>query len=137
MRITKNAANKRPRPPRPYVKNPLCVPVLQNRLACGASLVRTADRRIVRCSLENHRILGSLCGNLPHHLDERIDGLLGLRLRRLDHYGLMEEQREVDGRCVEAEVEKPLGNIESSGSRNVIVRSVIDESVKHEFVLAD
>ena len=43
--------------------------------------------------------------------DERIKRLAGLRLRRLDHQRLVDEQREVDGRRVHPEVEQALGDV--------------------------
>ena len=49
----------------------------------------------------------------------------------------MEQQREINCRCVEAEVKQTLGYIECCGTLLALTCAVVDESVKHELMLAD
>ena len=51
----------------------------------------------------------------------------------------MEQKREVDGRCMEAEVEKSLGYIQCSCAMSVFClgSSVIDKTVEYKLVFAD
>ena len=48
----------------------------------------------------------------------------------------MEQQREIDGWCVEPEVKQTLGYIQSCGTLLALTCAVVDESVKHELMLA-
>ena len=90
----------------------------------------------MRGALKEGGILSSLFGNLVHDIDEGIDGFLALGLRGLNHEGLVEQEREVDGRCVEAVVQEALGYIQGGGTVDVVVGAVIDEAVKDELMLA-
>src|SRR3954470_1171121 len=77
------------------------------RLTNGRSLrrrrlVQTSNRRRVRGVARDVRILLGLAGALGALLGERGERLAGLGLRRLDQQRLVDEQREVDGRRVEA-----------------------------------
>ena len=70
----------------------------------------------MRRSLKRVRICNSLSSNMLHYLDETVKRLLRLCLGRLDHDGLMEEQREIDRRSMEAIIQKPLSHIEGSNT---------------------
>ena len=93
----------------------------------------------MRSTLQDSRILSSFSSDLPHDVDECVYSLLRLCLSRLDHDSLMEQEREVDGRCMEAEVEKSLGYIQCSCAMSVFClgSSVIDKAVEYELVFAD
>ena len=62
-----------------------------------------AHGRVMGSFLDLIRRLGSLAGNLAHHFDEAIERLAALGFGRFDHQRLVEEQREVDCRGVEAD----------------------------------
>src|SRR6516164_6481231 len=66
----------------------------------------------MRCGFDNFRICASLFGNLPHNADEVIQRFASLRLRWLNHEGLVHDQGEVDGWRHHAEVEDTLGDVE-------------------------
>ena len=82
-------------------------------------------------------VLGCLGGNLTHHFDERVYGLLALRFRGLYHEGLVEQEREIDGGSMEAIVQQTFGHIQGGGAGDVVVCAVVHQAVKHEFVLAN
>ena len=103
----------------------------------SGGVVGTADGRVVGRGMEDVGILGGLGGDAVHDVDEGVQRLLALRLRRLDHQGLMEEQREVDGGSVETEVEQTLGDVERRGRLDTLAGTVVDEAVEDELVLAD
>src|SRR3954466_3866241 len=65
-------------------------------------LVQTSNRRRVRGVARDVRILLGLAQDLGHRLGERVERLAGLGLRRLDQQRLVDEQREVPRRRVEA-----------------------------------
>ena len=64
---------------------------------------------------------------------ERVERLLRLRLGRLDQQRLVDEQREVDGRRVEAVVEQALGEVERLEPEVLLHR----RAREHELVHAD
>ena len=53
-----------------------------------------------------------LTGGLEVGVRERVQRLSRFRLGGLDHHGLLDDQREVNGRRMESEVDHPLGHIE-------------------------
>ena len=79
------------------------------------------------------RILGGLAGDRPHGLDEVVQRLLRLRLRRLDHECLGHDQREIDRRRMEPVVHEPLRDIESADA----VLTLQAARRKHELVHAE
>ena len=87
------------------------------------------DGRVQR-GIEHHlRRLGGLAGNLSHHLDEAVERLTCLRLRRLYHQRLVEEKREVDCGSVEAEVKQALGHVERGDAGRLVGQAVEDKLV--------
>src|SRR5215218_9678629 len=79
---------------------------------CRAGLVEAADGRGVRRASRDLRIRGRLLEDGPYRVHEPVEALLRLRLRRLDHEGLLDEQREVHGRRMHAVVEQALRQVE-------------------------
>ena len=73
----------------------------------------------MRCALQDGRRLSGLRSDFPHYIDERVDCFLGLRLGRLYHDGLMEQEREINRRSMEAEIEQSLGNVQCSCARHL------------------
>ena len=92
--------------------------------------VGTADGSAVRSLLQDPGILGGLGRDLVHHVDERVDGLLGFGFRGLDHQRLVEQEREIDGRRMEAEVQQALRHVERGGAVDVVVGPVVDECTR-------
>ena len=113
------------------------IPVLQHRISGRGGFVGAGDRGVVGRVVEDHGIRGGLLGDLAHDGDERVDGLLRLGLRGLDHEGLVEEEREVDCRGVVAVVQQALGHVEGRRAGHVVVGAVVDEAVEDELMLAD
>ena len=83
-----------------------------DRVAGGGGLVEPPDRRRVRRVPGDLGILAGLAQDLRDDLGEPVERLLRLGLGRLDQQRLVDDQREVDGRRVDAEVEQPLGEVE-------------------------
>src|SRR3954452_1134067 len=96
-------------------------------------LVEPADRRRVRRVAGDLRVLGALAQDVGDRVGERVERLLRLRLGRLDEQRLVDEQREVDRRRVEAVVEQALGEIERLEPEVLLHR----RAGEHELVHAD
>src|SRR5512146_2646381 len=62
-------------------------------LARGERLVEAAHDRLVRRFEDDRRVLARLASDLLHYGDEGVERLLGLRLGRLDHHRLVNNQR--------------------------------------------
>src|SRR5580704_19763149 len=77
-----------------------------------ANLVEPPHGRGVRRGARNLGVLSRLAQDLREGLGEGIERLPRLGLGRLDHQGLLDEQREVDRRRVKAKVEQTLGEVE-------------------------
>ena len=80
--------------------------------------------------MEKIRIILGLFCNLTHHSYECVQCLQRLGLRRLDHYGLMEKKREINGRRMEPVIQKTLGHIK--GAHTIRLK----QSVEYELMLA-
>src|SRR5262245_61029883 len=80
----------------------------QYRLFRRLHLVGPADLQRVRSLLQECRVL---LDDLQQHIRERVERLLALRLGRLHHQGLGNDQREVHGWRVEAEVQESLRDV--------------------------
>src|SRR5580692_2357562 len=78
----------------------------------GADLVEAAHGRGVGSGAGDLGIGGGLAEDLGDGVGEGVEGLLGLGLGGLDHESLLDEQGEVDGGGMEAEVEQALGEVE-------------------------
>src|SRR3954468_22807003 len=77
-----------------------------------ARLVEAAHRRRVGGVARDLRVLGRLAEDLGERVDEAVERLAGLGLGRLDEQRLVDDQREVDGRRVDAVVEQALGQVD-------------------------
>ena len=64
-------------------------------------------------------------------LGERVERLARLGLGRLDHQRLVDEQREVDGRGMEAVVEQPLGEVERLQLQLALHRAAREHELVH------
>ncbi len=95
-------------------------------------IVDTADGRIVRSRLNLIGVSLSLLGYLAHHSDKAIECFLTLVLRRLNHQRLVEEQREVYGRCMIAIIEQAFRHVHSGNTSRLIL-----QAVEHKLVTAD
>ena len=74
--------------------------------------------------------IGSLCrfvSHTTHHVDKFVEGLEAFALGGLDHHRLVEQQREINGRRMETEVQKALGHIQGGHARALVGQSVEDE----------
>ena len=69
--------------------------------------------------------------DLLDRLGEGVEALLGLGLGRLDHQRLLDQQREVDGRRVEAEVEQALGEVEGGEAELPLHRLAGEDELVH------
>ena len=87
--------------------------------------------------MQNVRIRGSFARYFVHNIDERVKRFFTFRFSGLDHKGLVEKQREVDGRSVETVVQQALRHIEGGRSWLAGRAAVVDQPVEHEFVFAD
>ena len=85
--------------------------------AARLDLVEAADRGRVGRLLGDLGVVLGLGEDLLDRVGEGVEALLGLGLGRLDHQRLVDQQREVDGRRVEAEVEQALGEVEGGEAR--------------------
>ena len=86
--------------------------VLDDGILRGPHLVEPLHRPMMRRLLQQLGILRRLAGDREHRVAEGVERLLRLRLRRLDHQRLGDDEREVDRRRVEAVVHQPLGDVE-------------------------
>jgi 23S rRNA (adenine2503-C2)-methyltransferase len=107
--------------------------VLDDRSLRRAHLVEPSHGPVVRCLLQELRLLRRLSGNREHRVTEGVEGLLRLGLRRLDHERLGDDEREVDRRRVEAVVHQPLCDIE----RGAAVLALHRPRREHELVHAE
>ena len=87
---------------------------------------------MMRRRLHQVRIGLGLLGNLSHHGNETIKCLLRLILRRLNHQTLVEEQGEVDRRCMITIVEQTLGHVHRRDTRTLVL-----QTVEHELMATD
>ena len=71
-----------------------------------------------------------LARDRDHRVGECVERLFGLRLRRLDHQGLGDHEREVDRRRMEAVVHQPLRDVE----RRDAVLALQRAGAQHELV---
>ena len=78
----------------------------------GGHLVEPSHGGRVRRVLRDLGVLLGLREDLVDRLRERIERLGRLGLGRLDHQRLVDQQREVHRRRMEAEVEQALGDVE-------------------------
>ena len=76
-------------------------------------------------------VLGGLGEDRGDRLGEGVERLLGLGLGRLDHQRLVDQQREVDGRRVEAEVQQPLGEVERLDLQRPLHRAAGEDELVH------
>ena len=83
-----------------------------DRPAGRLDLVEAADGGRVGGVLGELGVGLGLGEDLLDRFGEGVEALLGLGLGRLDHQRLVDQEREVDGRRVEAEVEQALGEVE-------------------------
>ena len=83
-----------------------------HRPAAGRRLVEATNRGRVRRVAGDLRVALGLGEDLLDRVRQRVEALLGLRLSGLEHQRLVDQQREVDGRRVKAEVEQPLGDVQ-------------------------
>src|SRR4051794_8330702 len=97
----------------------------------GARLVEPAHRRRVRRVARDLRVLGALAQDVRDGVGEGVERLLRLRLGRLDEQRLVDEQREVDGRRMEAVVEQPLGEIERPEAEVLLHRRAREHELVH------
>lgn len=66
----------------------------------------------MRRGLHDLRVRAGFLGDLAHHGDEVVEGFAGLGFGWLDHHGFVDDEGEVDGGRVHAEVEQALGDVE-------------------------
>ena len=85
---------------------------------CGADLIASGSSRASRRDRE-------------HRLDERVERLLRLGLGRLDHQRLWDDEREVDGRRVEAVVHQPLRDVERADPVLALERARAEHELVH------
>ena len=73
-----------------------------------------------------------LLGNLAHHGNETVDGVLALVFGGLDHERLVEEQREIDCRGMISIIEKTLCHIHGGDTGGFVA-----QTIEYELVLAE
>ena len=73
-----------------------------------------------------------LLGNLAHHGDKTVDGVLALVFGGLDHERLVEEQREIDCRGMISIIEKTLCHIHGGDTGGFVA-----QTIEYELVLAE
>ena len=78
----------------------------------------------MRSRFHHVRVVLSLFCYLAHHSNEAIKRFLRLVFRRLNHKTLMEEQREVNRRCMIAVVQQTFGDIHRGNARTLIFQTV-------------
>src|SRR6266545_1144487 len=104
----------------------------QDRLARRRYFVEPAHHlRVRRVEHGLGRLLAFL-GDLTHYGAEIIERRLRFALRRLDHDGFLDDQREVDGRWMNREIDQSLGNIQRAHPG----RLFLAPTRKHELVHA-
>src|SRR6185369_9807055 len=84
----------------------------QDGPASGPRLAESAEPRVVGRLADSRRVLRRFLRDRQHRVDERIERILALGLRRLDHQRTLHDQRKIDRRRVEAVVEEPLRDVE-------------------------
>ena len=83
----------------------------------GLRAAATSSTRVtcvVRCRPNDLGISSALFRDADHRVGERVERLAALGLGGLDHERLVDDQREVDRRRVEAVVHQPLGDVQRS-----------------------
>src|SRR6202022_5045510 len=86
-------------------------PPTQVELARGTDFVEPPHRGVMRRGLDDLGVRRNLRDDLLDGGDELIERGLGLGFRGLDHQRLRNDQRKVDRRRVEAEIDQPLGDV--------------------------
>ena len=104
---------------REYVKTDL--PALfhilgEYHLARGRGFVQAAHRQPDRRVRQTLRIGLALGDDLMQGVHIRVQGFLALGFRGLGHQAFLDDQREVDGRRMEAPVQQGLGNVQGAGA---------------------
>ncbi len=102
-----------------------------HRMLCRGDLVEAPHRRRVGGGARDLGVLGSLAQDRRDRLGEGVERLPGLGLGRLDHQRLLDEQREVDRRRVEAEVEQALGEVERLDAQLPLHRAAGEHELVH------
>ena len=82
-----------------------------SRIPRGAYFIESSDRCGVGRVLRQSRICFCLFKDFFDRIGESIEVFLCLGFNRLHHQGLIDQQREIDGRRVIPEIEKALGQI--------------------------
>ncbi len=101
------------------------------RLLRRRHLVEPSDRRRVGRAAGDLGVLGGLFEDCRDRLREGVERLLRLGLGGLHHQRLVDEQREVDGGRVEAEVEQPLGEVERLDLQGALHRPARQHELVH------
>src|SRR5688500_9102928 len=70
-------------------------PATQDQLACGLYFIHAAKDGVIRSAVQPLRLGFRLLRNADHRLREAIERILVLRLRRLDHQGLVNDEWEI------------------------------------------
>src|SRR5215469_6910302 len=83
----------------------------QHGFASRRHLVQAANRQAVWLRAELIGVGASQLNDLPERTHEGVQGRLALGLSRLDHHRFGDDQREIDGRGVEATFEQALGHV--------------------------
>ena len=99
--------------------------------AGGPGLVEPPHGRGVGRVARHVRVLGRLGEDLADDLGEGVERLARLGLRRLDEQRLVDQQREVDRRRVEAVVEQPLGEVEGADAELLLHRAAGEHELVH------
>ena len=105
--------------------------VADDRLLRRLDLVGPADGPRRRRRLDHLGLLRRLARDREHRVGERVERLLRLGLRRLDHQRLRDDEREVDRRRVEAVVHQPLGDVERRDAVLALQRARREHELVH------
>ena len=91
------------------------------QIAGGARLIGTADRRRPRRFVQRVRVLVDLAVHCAHRVGERVESFDRLGLGRLDHHRFVDDEREIDGRRVEAVIDDPFRDVHRSSSARFLL----------------
>src|SRR5580704_12667020 len=83
----------------------------QHRTACGVRLVDAREPKRMGGRTYHLRIAQRLVVDLFHRVDESVECRAGLGLGWLDHQRAMHDQREIDRRRMDSEIQQALGDI--------------------------